>query len=600
MQTQEMPVSEPHAARLSDLRRRLSARGADGFIVPLTDEHASEYVAGYAQRLAWLTGFDGSAGSAIVLPETAAIFIDGRYTLQAEQQVNGDLFARVPTAETEPLDWLAAHAGKGMTIGYDPRLHTPGWVETAARAARRAGAAITPLDPNPVDEVWPDQPPRPDVPAAAHAVAFAGESSADKRARMGRAIADLGADAAAITALDSVAWLFNIRGEDVRHTPVALAYALLNADATARLFIAPEKVTDELRSHLGDDVAITDYDDFYPALESLGGRVLADPATANAAVFDRLAAGGAESVREAEPCALAKACKNATEAAGARAAHLRDGRALCEFLHWLDDVAPRGELDELAAAHKLESFRKENAEYRGPSFDTISGAGPNGAIIHYRVNAASSRPLEPGRLYLVDSGGQYPDGTTDVTRIVPIGDVGEEERRNFTLVLKAHIALATLRFPPGTTGSHIDAIARRPMWDAGLDYGHGTGHGVGSYLAVHEGPQRIARPLNAVALRPGMILSNEPGFYKRDGYGIRIENLVLVEDDDSATERDFLRFETLTLAPIDRRLILPGMLNAEERAWLDAYHARVRAAHEDSISRAARDWLIAMTAPLEG
>ncbi len=595
-------MTDTHAARLSALRHRLSERGADGFFVPLTDEHASEYVAGYAQRLAWLTGFDGSAGSAIVLPETAAIFVDGRYTLQAEQQVDGDLFARVPTAETDPLDWLAANAGKGMTIGYDPRLHTPGWVEKADRAARRAGAEIKPLDPNPVDEVWPDRPPRPEAPAAPHPVGFAGESGTDKRARMGRAIADSGADALAITALDSIAWLFNIRGNDVRHTPVALAYALLNADGAARLFIAPEKITDDLRSHLGNEVELSDYDDFYPALASLGAggrRVLADPDTANAAVFDRLATGGAEIVRDSDPCALAKACKNTTEVAGARAAHLRDGLALCEFLHWLDDVATRGELDELAAARKLESFRKEQDGYRGPSFDTISGAGPNGAIIHYRVNEASSRRLEPGRLYLVDSGAQYPDGTTDVTRTVPVGEVGEEERRNFTHVLKAHIALATLRFPPGTTGSHIDAIARRPLWDAGLDYDHGTGHGVGSYLAVHEGPQRIARPLNAVALRPGMILSNEPGFYKRDGYGIRIENLVLVEADDSATERSFLRFETLTLAPIDRRLIMGAMLNAEERAWLDAYHARVRAAFEDSISRGARDWLRAMTAPLE-
>ena len=592
------------AARLKALRSRLAALGSDGFVIPLTDEHASEYVAAYAQRLAWLTGFTGSAGTAVVLADHAALFIDGRYTLQAEAQVDGAVFERHNIADTSVLDWLADHAEAGLRIGYDPRLHSPDWVERATAALEPAGARLEAVAANPIDDVWTDRPARPRAPVAAHPENFAGKSSKEKRHEIAKAIAAKKADAAAITMLDSIAWLFNIRGGDVRHTPVTLAYAILEADGSATLFIDEDKLGEDVPAQLGDEVRLAPYDDFYAALESRGQKgqaVLADPASANAAVFARLEAGGARIVRAADPCALPKARKTAAEIAGARAAHLRDGAALTEFLCWLDRTAPDGGLDELSAAERLEDFRRHNPEFCGPSFDTISGAGPNGAIVHYRVSRESSRPLAAGTLYLVDSGGQYPDGTTDVTRTVPVGEVGEEERRRFTDVLKGHIALAVLRFPKGTTGAQIDAIARRPLWEAGVDYDHGTGHGVGAYLGVHEGPQRIAKLPNAIALEPGMICSNEPGYYKTGGYGIRIENLVLVTNASEADdEREMLGFETLTLAPIDRRLILPERLTPAERGWVDAYHARVREALAPLVTPETRDWLERMTAPLDG
>jgi len=595
-------TTSPDAARLEALRAVLRERRLEGLVVPLTDEHASEYVAADAQRLAWLTGFTGSAGSAIVLAETAALFVDGRYVLQAAEQVDTALFEHHNVADTEPLDWLAARAGDGTRIGYDPRLHPPSWVEKAMAAGERSGARLVPVEDNPIDAVWTDRPARPRAPVRVHPIAFAGKSAEDKRREIAAAIGRQGADAVALTALDSIAWLFNIRGGDVAHTPVTLAYAILDAEATARLFIDADKLDAAVLAHLGPEVVVEAYESFYEALETLGaGRraVLADPASANAAVFSRIEASGARIVKAADPCALPKACKNDVEIAGARAAHLRDGTALTEFLCWLDCTAPEDGLDELAAAERLEAFRRRNPEFLGPSFDTISGAGPNGAIVHYRVSRESSRPLAPGMLYLVDSGGQYPDGTTDVTRTVPIGKVGRDEAECFTRVLKGHIALAALRFPKGTTGAQIDALARRPLWEAGLDYDHGTGHGVGACLGVHEGPQRIAKQPNATMLAPGMICSNEPGYYIAGAFGIRIENLVLVtERPEAGDEREMLGFETLTLAPIDRRLILAERLTDAERAWLDAYHAWVREQLLDRVDSATRGWLVAMTAPL--
>jgi len=595
-------TTQSHAARLAALRARLDELGLSGFVVPLTDEHAGEYVAGYAQRLAWLTGFTGSAGTAVVLAGRAALFIDGRYTLQAEAQVDGAIFERRNIAETPVLDWLAEHTQAGMRIGFDPRLHSPAWAAKAAAALEPAGARLEAVADNPVDAVWPDRPARPRTSVAAHGQEFTGKSSGEKRREIADALAARNADAAVLTTLDSIAWLFNIRGGDIRHTPVTLAYAVLAADGSATLFIDRDKLSEDVRAHLGAEVRLAPYDDFYDALKSLGrdGRsVLADPASANAAVFSALEASGARIVRADDPCALAKACKTDVEINGARAAHLRDGAALTEFLCWFDRTAPGGGLDELSAAETLEAFRRRNPEFRGPSFDTISGAGPNGAIVHYRVSAKSSRTIAPGMLYLVDSGAQYPDGTTDVTRTLPVGEVGKEERRRFTEVLKGHIALATLRFPEGTTGAQVDAIARRPLWEAGRDYDHGTGHGVGAYLGVHEGPQRIAKQPNSVALEPGMICSNEPGYYKAGGFGIRIENLVLVTAAAAESdERKMLGFETLTLAPIDRRLILSERLTEVERDWLDAYHARVREALAPLVEPGTRDWLEAMTAPL--
>ncbi|GAK34515.1 Xaa-Pro aminopeptidase [Iodidimonas nitroreducens] len=594
-------MSHPHAQRLADLRAELARRGLAGFVVPLTDEHGSEYVADYAQRLMWISGFKGSAGSAIILADKAAVFVDGRYVIQVRDQVDGALFERVHLDGSSAFDWLAPRLKAGDRIGYDPRLHTPGWVEEARQLLSRKRAELVALSDNPIDSVWSDQPAPPPYPLRPHETALAGESAAKKRARLAAVLAEKGADAAVLTALDSIAWLFNVRGNDVDHTPVALSYALLHQNGQADLYIDEGKLDDDVRVHLGNEVSIKPYDSFYGSLGELGagGRaVLADPATANAAVFEALKAGGAEIIHAADPCALPKACKNAAEIGGSVAAHLRDGAAVTNFLHWLDEEAPKGGLTEIGCVEKLLSFRQTIEGFRDTSFDTISGAGPNGAICHYRVSPESSRPLKAGELYLVDSGGQYPDGTTDITRTVPIGTVGDEERDRFTRVLKGHIALACARFPKGTTGAQLDAIARKPLWDAGLDYDHGTGHGVGSYLAVHEGPQRISKAPNAIALQPGMILSNEPGYYKDGGYGIRIENLVHVVADENEAERPFLRFETLTLAPIDRRLVKIDLLDADERAWLDGYHARVHQALAPLVDAGTRPWLAAMTAPL--
>lgn len=594
-------MTNDHAARLLALRSELKTRALQGFFVPLVDEHNSEYVADYAHRLEWLTGFRGSQGMAIVLDDRAAIFVDGRYVLQVKDQVDGAVFERIHSADQSPLEWLASAVSRDDTIGHDPRLHTPGWVEDTAGVLKRHGAKLVSLNDNPVDSVWNDQPERPSDQIIPHDLAHAGVASSEKRADIGAAIAKAGADTAVITALDSIAWLFNIRGRDVTHTPVALAYALLHQDGRGELFIAPEKLTDKVRSHLGNQVTCHPYDSFYDALDELGrdGKtVLADPQTNNAAVFSRLTSSGATIVHAPDPCALPKARKNPVEIKGAIAAHLRDGAAITEFLHWVDRTAPNEPVTELQCVDKLLSFRKKRDGFTDTSFDTISGSGPHGAIVHYRVSPQTDRRLEPGELYLVDSGGQYPDGTTDITRTVPIGTVKDEERRHFTLVLKGHIALATLRFPKGTTGVQIDAIARKPLWDAGLDYDHGTGHGVGSFLAVHEGPHRISKAPNSIALEPGMLLSNEPGYYKNGGYGIRIENLVRVVEDEVAKERPFLRFETMTLAPIDYRLIVTAMLNDDERRWVDDYHARVRDSLAPLVSDESRGWLHDMTKPL--
>lgn len=585
--------------RLQALREVLEARKLDGFVIPLTDEHQSEYVAECAQRLAWISRFTGSFGSAIVLSDAAAVFTDGRYVLQVEAQVDGDLFERCHFRDRPPRDWLADHAGEGMRIGYDPFLHTVGWVKEIREALAVKGAELVAVDSNPVDEVWDDRPGEPNRPVVLHPIEFSGEESADKRARLGEEIAAKGADAAVLTALDSIAWLFNIRSGDVLHTPVSLAYALLGADGSGRLFLDQSKITDELRRGLGDEVTLHAKDSFIGALGDLGGKtILADPETASAAVFAALEEAGARIVRAPDPCSLPKAVKNETELEGAKRAHVRDGVAVCRFLRWFSEEAPKGELTEMSAADRLLAFRKEGDLYRDTSFSTISGAGPNGAVIHYRVSEETNRRIEPGMVFLIDSGAQYLDGTTDITRTLAVGAVGDEPKERFTRVLKGHIALGSAIFPAGTTGSQIDALARKPLWEAGLDYDHGTGHGVGSYLAVHEGPGRIAPWPNTTALAPGMIFSNEPGYYKANGYGIRIENLVYVRQVESPGERDMLGFRELTLAPLDRKLLDPGLLDDSELAWLNAYHQRVReeiAPHLDGTDRA---WLEAQTDPI--
>ncbi|MSP81315.1 MAG: aminopeptidase P family protein, partial [Rhodospirillales bacterium] len=588
---QTSPARPAPRTRLAGLRREMKRQNLDGFVVGRGDEHQNEYVPRSADRLAWLTGFTGSAGTALVLHDKAALLTDGRYTLQARAETDAGLYRVLSSGTTTPGSWLANAAKSKTRIGYDPWLLS----QTQVRNLR---AALAPIQGeaiacarNPLDAVWRDRPPAPIAPAQIHPRRHAGTSSAAKRARVAASLRLAGADALILTLPDSIAWLLNARGGDVPHTPLLLAFAILHADERTRarargahdvdLFVDARKLTAQVRKHLGRRTRIRPPEDLGPALDALaraGRRIRLCPDTASAWFFERLAGAKATIVPGPDPCQAIKAAKTATELAGIRNAHRRDGRALARFLAWLARQAPKGTVDEITAARKLDAFRAEDPNFRGPSFPTISGAGPSGAIVHYRVSEKTSRPLRAGELYLVDSGGQYPDGTTDVTRTLAIGRPSAEMRDRFTRVLKGHIAVATLVFPDGTSGQQIDAFARAALWRAGLDYEHGTGHGVGHYLGVHEGPQRIAKGGNAVALRPGMVVSDEPGYYKTGAYGIRIENLLAVRraKPPPGAERRLLGFETLTLAPIDRALIAPGLLTRDEIAWLDGYHARVR------------------------
>jgi Xaa-Pro aminopeptidase len=593
-----------YADRLAALRDELARRRLDGFVVPLTDEHMSEYVGSYAQRLAWLTGFEGSAGTAVVLPAEAAIFVDGRYTLQVREQVSADQWSYQSVPDTSVAAWLKEHAGAGARIGYDPWLHTRGWVEAARKALATRDAELVAVETNPIDAVWADRPAPSDARLVVQPDAYAGKSAAAKREAVADGLSARGQDAVILSALDSIAWAFNVRGQDVSRTPVALAYAVIRADATADLFVDPGKVGDDVAQHLGNAVTIRPRDAFPAALGALAGkRVSVDPERAVSAIFDRLAEAGAVIEEGRDPVVLPKAIKNPAEIAGTIAAHVRDGAALTRFLHWVATVASQGGQDELTAAETLQRFREETGALKDLSFDTISGSGANGAVVHYRVSEKTVRPIEPGTLYLVDSGGQYVDGTTDVTRTLAIGEPTAEMKDRFTRVLKGHIALACAVFPAGTRGTQLDVLARQYLWAAGLDYAHGTGHGVGSYLAVHEGPQRIATPTGQPGgdepLRAGMIISNEPGYYKTGEYGIRIENLVLVEPRALAgAEKPLLGFKTLTLAPIDRRVVDVAMLLPAEKAWLDAYHARVLAEIGPLVPADVAAWLAEACAPI--
>ncbi len=604
-------------ARLAALRAELARRGLDGFVVPRADEHQGEYVAAASERLAWLTGFTGSAGTAVVLGARAAVFVDGRYTLQVRDQVDGACFDTRHLIEEPPAAWIETHLDSGGKLGCDPWLHSERQMERLRKATEAAGGTLVAIDDNPLDAVWTGRPPPPRAPILPHPLEFAGRASADKRAELAGDLAAKELAAAVLTLPDSIAWLLNLRGGDVPCTPLPLSFAILRADATVDWFVAPEKLGSELKAHLGNGVGLYEPGALGPALDALGAagaKVLADPDSAAAWVFARLRAAGAEVVAGADPCQLPKARKNAVELDGARAAHRRDGLALTRFLAWLAREAPARapgeELGEVEVAEHLRALRAEDGLFRDLSFDTIAGAGANGAIVHYRAEAASQGRLRRGELFLLDSGAQYPDGTTDVTRTLAIGEPSAEMRDRFTRVLKGHIALATARFPRGTSGSQLDVLARQHLWQAGLDYDHGTGHGVGSYLNVHEGPQRISKVPNRVALEPGMIVSNEPGYYKTGAYGIRIENLVAVVESEvmeegrggpesgEAEERAMLAFETLTLAPIDRNLIALKLLSPAETAWLDAYHARVRSAHLDKLDPETAAWLDAATKPL--
>jgi Xaa-Pro aminopeptidase len=590
------------SGRVARLRELMAQAGIDALLVPHGDEYMNEYTPPCAARLAWLTGFTGSAGMAIVARKAAALFVDGRYILQAPTQVDTALFEVLQFPEAKAADWIGRTLKGGGVLGFDPWLHAPSTMDELVKELEGKRIELKPLARNLVDRAWGQARPKPPQGAAIpHPLRYAGKPAEEKLAELQATLKKDGQDAVVLTFPDSICWLFNIRGSDVAHNPVVLAYAIVPASGKAELFIDPAKVGPEAKAHLAPLARIAEpaaLERRLVALKQAGKTVRVSPGAA--IWFHRKLKGGkARAVSAADPCMLPKARKNAAEIKGARAAHKRDGAALVRFLAWLDREAPKGTVDEIAASRQLETMRSQTQALKEISFDTISGSGPNGAIVHYRVTTQTNRKLKPGELYLVDSGAQYLDGTTDVTRTVAIGKPTREMCERFTLVLQGHIAIATARFPKGTRGVDLDPFARRALWEAGLDFDHGTGHGVGSYLSVHEGPQSISRR-GMIALEPGMIVSNEPGYYKTGSYGIRIENLELVTEAEkvSGGEREVMGFETLTLAPIDRRLVVASLMLPAERAWLDAYHARVRETIGPELGPADRAWLEAATAPI--
>lgn len=588
-------------AHLPLLRRELSAQNLDGLYVPHDDEYQNEYLPDANERLAWATGFTGSFGAAFVFTDRAVLFADGRYTLQAADQTDASLIEVQGIPDPGAFGWLAKQSLKGKRVGYDPRLMSPNDVASLSAAAAKAGAVLVAVEQNPIDAAWKDRPPQPMAKVVPHAVKHAGAAHTDKLEAVGGQLAQDGAEAAVLTSPASLAWAFNIRGGDVDCTPLPLGRAILHADGSAELFIDEAKTDAALRRHLGNTVTLRPLSQLENGLASLSGKTVSlDPDVASAWFFDRLETAGAKILRQRDPVALPRACKNAAEIKGTTAAHIRDGVALTRFLHWLDTEAQSGEVTEIDTVMTLEAFREDLGSMNDLSFPSISGAGPNGALPHYRVSTASNRKLARGSLFLIDSGGQYLDGTTDVTRTVPIGPPTEDMIRHYTLVLKGHIALATVRFPAGTTGTHLDILARHALWQAGLDYQHGTGHGVGVYLGVHEGPHRIAKPWNAVHLMPGMIVSNEPGFYKAGEYGIRIENLQYVTpaEDIVGGEIPMLGFECLTFAPLARGLIDVKLLSKDERKYVNDYHKRVWKLLNRKLEGAAKDWLKAACAKI--
>ena len=589
------------SARLKALREELARRKLTGFVVPRADQQQNEYVPPSEERLAWLTGFTGSAGLAIVLPNEAALFVDGRYTLQAGKQVDRKAWAVEPLVEPPPESWLTKHLKPGDRLGFDPWLHTSSAAERLAAACTKTGAELVAVDSNPVDAIWTERPQPPLAPVAIHGPQFSGETEADKLNRIRSEIDKLGVDALVFSDSHAVAWTFNIRGADVAHTPLPLSYALVPKDGRPTVFIDHRKLTNATRDHLEQSAEVREPDTLageLAALAKAGASIALDNATAADALTRLISAAGGKAVRGSDPVALLKAMKNPTEIAGTRTAHRRDAVALARFLAWVAREAPKGRLTEIDAVEALETFRRDTGALKDVSFPTIAGTGPNGAIVHYRVTRKSNRRIVPGDLLLVDSGAQYEDGTTDVTRTIAVGEPTGEMRDRFTRVLRGHIAIASAVFPDGTTGAQLDTLARQFLWQAGIDFEHGTGHGVGSYLSVHEGPARISK-LGTTPLKRGMILSNEPGYYKTDGYGIRIENLELVIAADVAgAEKPMNAFETLTLAPIDRRLIEVAMLSPAERDWLDAYHARVRNEVRSHLDETDKLWLDTATALL--
>ncbi|MGJ8604998.1 MAG: aminopeptidase P family protein [Marivita sp.] len=577
--------------RLTALRAAMADAGLDGFIIPRADAHQGEYVAERDSRLAWLTGFTGSAGFCVALADTAGVFVDGRYRVQVRAQV-ADVFTPVDWPEVSLGEWIAEAVAQDGVVGFDPWLHT---VSQLRDLEASVGSVNLRRCANLVDRIWEDQPPPPATRAFVQPVDLTGEAHASKIDRLAQTLGP--ATCAVITLPDSLCWLLNIRGDDVPRTPFVHGFAILHAQGAVTLFINEAKLV-ELGDHLGPKVRVAPVDAFLPVLASLGGPVQIDPASCPVIIADTLRDAGTEIIDAADPCALPKACKSQAELDGTRAAHLRDGAAMARFLCWLDQQ-PVGSLTEIDIVTRLEAERAATNALRDISFDTISGAGPNGAIVHYRVTETTNRRVNQGVL-LVDSGGQYVDGTTDITRTIAIGQASAEEKRAFTLVLKGMIAISKLRWPKGLAGRDMDALARVALWEQGMDYGHGTGHGVGSYLSVHEGPQRLART-GTVPFLPGMILSNEPGFYKEGAFGIRIENLVVVQEAPALpgqTVPDMLCFETLTYAPIDTDLIDIDLLTRAERDWLNSYHTDVLARIGPLVDGDVSHWLTRACAPI--
>jgi len=589
------------AARLSALRQELVRRKLAGFVVPRADQQQNEYVAPSDERLAWLTGFTGSAGLAVVLAQEAALFVDGRYTLQAAKQVDGNAWTVESLIEPPPEAWITKHLKPGDRLGFDPWLHTSAAAERLAAAVAKAGAELVAVETNPIDTIWTERPPPPIAPVSVHGQRYAGEAEAEKLTRIRQELEKLGADALVLSDSHAVAWTFNIRGADVAHTPLPLSYALVPKEGRPTLFIDHRKLSNSSRDHLERSADVREPGEMTPQLTTLAksGRTIAlDSATAADALSRMITSAGGKPLRGNDPIALLKAVKNSTEIEGTRAAHRRDAVALARFLAFLDREAPKGALTEIDTVEALETFRRDTGALKDVSFPTIAGTGPNGAIVHYRVTRKSNRRIAAGDLLLIDSGAQYEDGTTDVTRTIAIGTPTAEMRDRFTRVLRGHIAIARAVFPDGTSGAQLDTLARQFLWQAGVDFEHGTGHGVGSYLSVHEGPARISK-LGTTPLKRGMILSNEPGYYKTDGFGIRIENLELVTAADVAgAEKPMNAFETLTFAPIDRRLIDVTMLSQAELDWLNHYHAEVRDIVRSKLDETDRLWIDVATAPL--
>ncbi|MBL4613301.1 MAG: aminopeptidase P family protein [Magnetovibrio sp.] len=601
-----MPIDSPIAydpTLIAKLRGHLQAEGFAGFLVPHSDANQSEYLPPCAERLAHLSGFTGSAGAAVVLLDEAALFVDGRYTLQARDEIDAKTFSQQAITTTSPQDWLRTRLKAGDKLAYDPWLHTPGQLEAYERLCQELDAELVALGANPIDALWLDQPPLPSSQIKVLDAPFAPLSSKAKRELLAKDLVKARVDVAVISAGDSLAWLLNIRANDVPFTPLVLAYALLSADATVKLFIDAARIDQATRSHLGPDVQIFGRDQLAAQLDGLGDTKTAVRIATSATpawIVERLTRAGARILPGADPCQLPKAKKTPTEIDGVKRAHARDGVALVKFLAWLQIQAPNGSVTELSAAAKLDGLRAENEHFCGLSFPTISGSGPNGAIVHYRVTKDSDRALATGELFLVDSGAQYLDGTTDVTRTVAIGTPSDEMKDRFTRVLKGHIAISRQRFPRGTRGQELDVLARQALWEVGIDYDHGTGHGVGTYLGVHEGPQGISKRGQGAELATGMVISNEPGYYKEGAYGIRIENLITVVQVPSPQggEREMMGFEPLTLAPIDRNLIDTALLNESERAWVDTYHAQVCDELSPRLDPSTRNWLAQATATL--